>query len=172
MNCEEFERLMVDALGGELREADRPTFEAHLSRCDRCRRDYDSSQSAVETMQSLPGPELVTVRREGARLVIEERASRLPAVDSSQRGWFWRRAGSGVLRYAAGLLIAFTAGYALHTAQTMFDPAQDLGRGRETMLTSYLGLDNLQGALVRAHVGRPSRSGLAKALIATASRRR
>ena len=67
MNCEDVEMLLADALGDELADADRAAFEAHLAECERCRREYETTRAAVQSMRALPGPQRVTVRREGDR---------------------------------------------------------------------------------------------------------
>lgn len=161
MSCEDLELLMADALGGELSEADRLVFEDHIAACARCRDEYESARAAVAMMKTLPGPTHVTVRREGDRLVIGS---------GSRRSMPW---GGGLLRYAAGLLIAFSAGYGLNAGLLLYDavrgsvtvsprdPAED-GPGSE---------GSLEGALIRAHARRPLRSGLAKCLIAMSSAR-
>lgn len=163
MSCADTELLMADAWGGELSEADRPVFEAHLATCARCRREYRSGLAAVATMRTLPGPEPVTVQREGDRLVIYG--------GSPRRSAPW---GRGVLRYAAGLLIAFVAGYGFHGGL----PAMDAGRSVDEAQPAIRAVGestsggSLEGALVRTHARRPSRSGLAKCLIAMSAARR
>lgn len=133
MNCNDFETLMADALGNELSPADRPIFEAHLRDCLKCRGEYESTRRAVATMRELPGPARVTVRREGDRLVIEDkppkhvsgkantvRRGRLRTVASSLLGpalggrGMQPAARGALFRYAASVLIAFSVGYALN----------------------------------------------------------
>lgn len=187
MTCEDFEILMADALGNELSDADRPAFEAHLAGCEKCRREYETASRAVVTMRELPGPERITVRREGNRLVIEDKRSAARAAGFSLREgepgaplsrWFGyprglksaaRRFG-GVFRYAASILIAFTAGYALHAGLMLSDiggpPAPIAQEGYDRARVAPA--SNLQQALVNAHVRKPARSDLAKCLIAMA----
>ena len=102
MKCQDFETLMADALGNELAPADQPTFEEHLAQCDTCRHEYATACETLATMRRLPGPEPVTLKHDGARLGIED----------APMGT--RRPLRGAFRYAASVLIAFTAGYALH----------------------------------------------------------
>ncbi len=160
MNCKDFEMLMADALGDELAAADRPTFDAHLAECDTCRHDYETARKAIAEMRTLPGPERVTVRREGDRLVIQG----APAGPPRKRWWLT----SGVFRYAAGLLIAFTAGYGLHAGlmvRELVRPGTAGSGGAPAPVISARD-DNLQAALVSAHQKNPTRSDLAKCLIA------
>lgn len=112
MNCEEFENLLADALGNELAAEDRPDFEAHRATCERCRREYESTRSAIERMRDLTGPAAVDVRREGDRLVI---APGTPATTSPRRVPI-------VFRYAAAVLIAFAAGYLSRGASSTVRP--------------------------------------------------
>jgi len=162
MNCTDFEVLLADALGDELSVADRPAFEAHLAECEKCRREYETALRTVTTMRELSGPARVTVRREGDRLVIDDRpphALRMP--------WWFRR---GAFRYAASILIAFAAGYAVHAGLMMTEAGRPVdrvvavgdGAGDVTSTSS------LQQALVHTHVRNPARSDLAKCLIAMA----
>ncbi len=176
MNCEDFEMLMADALGDELSPADRATFEVHLATCTRCRDDYETSNNAVEAMRSLPGPQNVCVERKGDRLVIRETHTRGvppdPRRESERAG---RRAlhrslalparfGS-VLRYAASILIAFTAGYAFHAGLMLTDAG-----GRSGSISLHVGAStaSLRGSLASVHARKPSRSSLAKCLVAIA----
>ncbi len=175
MHCEDFEMLMADALGNELAASERPAFSAHLDKCPRCRQDYESALEAVGMMRELPGPQHVTVRREGDRLVIDQRR----ATGFSLRGG-WRelkpatRLGRGLLRYAASVLIAFAAGYMVHAGLMVTGAGRPgpipVGQGTETGLPESDG--GLQGALVDAHDRSPSSSNLAKCLMAMARGRR
>lgn len=175
MNCQEFEILMADALGDELSPADRPAFEAHLAQCARCREEYESAGRAVETMRTLPGPRRVNVRREGDRLVIEEpRSAGLGERGTSRRSRFAFSRFRGVFRYAASVLIAFTAGYAVHAGLMVTDA------GRQTLVQVPLTPEentaqkpttpgrDFRSAIVSAATGKPSRSDLAKCLVAMA----
>jgi anti-sigma factor RsiW len=175
MNCEEFEMLMVDALGDELPSRRHPAFSAHLAECSKCRRDYESARRAVETMRDLPAPRPVTVRREGDRLVIENpRAAGFNPRGRPRRLTPATRLGRGLLRYAASVLIAFTAGYALHAGLMVRGAVRPGGipvrQGTETGLPEPDG--GLQQALVDAHDRSPSSSNLAKCLMAMARGRR
>ena len=70
MNCENFQTLLADALGGELSDADRPNFEAHIASCSQCRREYESMSGALHSLQSLPEPQPLSVRRIGDSLIL------------------------------------------------------------------------------------------------------
>lgn len=163
MTCENFETLMADALGNELSPEDRPAFEAHLASCESCRREYESLSGTIATLQNLPGPQKVSVIREGSKLVIDESGDARLRRHRHDRG-----RGAWILRYAASVLIAFVGGYAFHAAQE--------GIGQGPVLTNVPDklqdrpvqqpTGDLQGALVRAHARKPLRPDLAKALIA------
>jgi hypothetical protein len=178
--CEDFEGLMADALGDELAPADRSAFEAHLAQCAQCRQEYESLRQTVGTMRDLPGPTRVSVRREGSRLVIDEKEAAAPR----RRVWW---VGSP-LRYAASILIAFTAGYALHAGLVLTadkgpvqlavtdgdegttgpGTADRDGAGPATP-RAVPSPSTLERALLNTHARQPSRSGLAKCLIAMAN---
>ena len=162
MKCEDYEMLMADALGDELSPADRSAFEAHLATCASCRSDYDSLSGTVTTLRDLPGPVGVSVRREGTRLVIEETTER-PAA--------WRTGGSwesrALLRYAASVLVAFLGGYAFHAGLMPVSSRVPTLPGPPVLVHATPDQSSdLHGALVRAHVHKPRRPDLAKALIA------
>jgi anti-sigma factor RsiW len=166
MNCKEFESLLADALGDELSSEDRPAFEEHLADCQRCRLEFESTREAVAAMRALPGPQRVSVRREGNRLVIQDDDRTGPVPRGLHRGEGlppvarWTR---GVFRYAASVLIAFTAGYIAHAALVV----QETPIPRNEIV-KVPGSKTLGGALVSAYTRNAARSDLAKALIAMA----
>lgn len=165
MNCKEIEMLLADAVGEELRDADRAAFEAHVAECESCRREYDTLRGAVHAMRGISSPARVSVRREGDRLVIGEGRETSGAAPRSARP------PSNVFRYAASILIAFLAGYLLHAA-LMF------GEARESQSTTpqvVQGADepsspSLRDALVLAHQQSPQASEFAKLIMAMSDR--
>ena len=118
MNCKEFENLLADAVGDELSDEDRARFESHIASCETCRREFASLASAVTQLGTLPAPPQVSIRHEGGRLVIGD------AVDGAGRAASVpTRRPSGMLRFAASILIAFTAGYGMHAGMMMYGEA-------------------------------------------------
>jgi len=160
MNCEDFQMLLADALGGELSDSQRPDFEAHIAQCSQCRREYESMRGTVRSLLSLPEPQPVRVRRVGGRLILSESSPGMMTSFSY-----------GLLRYAAGLMIAFTAGYALHATLTPPD-APPSGSGVVQVADAGSKRDTLQRAIAGAHLRNPSRSDLAKCLSAMYDTRR
>lgn len=160
MNCEDFQMLLADALGGELSDADRPAFDAHVAQCANCRHEYESMTGAVRSLRSLPDPQPVSVRRVGGRLILGESSRDTKAAISF-----------GLLRYAAGLLIAFSAGYALHAGLTPRDTTSS-GSAVVQMASAESGRNTLQVAIAGAHLRNPARSDLAKCLSAMYGGRR
>lgn len=174
MKCEDVEGLMADALGEELSAEDRARFEDHLATCEKCRTEYETAQAAITTMRRLTGPGQVSVKREGSRLIIEE-----GAVARMRRDGPARRAGSmnrfrGILRYAASLLIAFTAGYAVHAGLMVADATRESEPAPDVVVVDRTTEDqrSLQYAVISTHARQPFRSSLAKCLIAMAAARR
>jgi anti-sigma factor RsiW len=190
MNCEDFEMLLAEALGDELASSDREPFETHLAQCPRCRRDYETARDAVAAMRELPGPQRVNVVREGNRLVIEEIGTAGVSPTAGVRGvpgrvrprllGYAAPLVRSVFRYAASVLIAFGAGYALHAGLMLSgdSPIADAGRtGKLRMDTdqpAYVSSapTSFQRALTSTHMSNPARSNLAKCLIAMAHGKR
>ena len=159
MNCENFEMLMADALGDELGEDDRAPFEAHRAACETCRREYESLKRTVDAMRTLAGPRKVRVQRDGERLVIQPIDSDALSVSHGSKPVALQS--SGLLRFAASILIAFTAGYAIHAGLMMADDAR-----QEPLVNQVENVapTSVRGSLISAHARNPSRSGLAKCL--------
>lgn len=162
MNCNEFETLMADALGNELAPQDRPSFEAHLAECAECRGRYESFTKVVRSMRELPGPKRVVLRRDAGRLILEEAAA--PAQPRRPVRL------AGIVRYAASLLIAFTAGYAVHAGITLTTGSAPTGRTITSQQPDH-GAPTLQSSLARAFAHDAGKSDLAQCLIAMAQRR-
>jgi len=61
MSCDEFNRLASGYVDGELSEAQRLRFEAHLETCDACRRDLAALETLAEDLDMMtfkePGDE-------------------------------------------------------------------------------------------------------------------
>ena len=151
MKCEEFETLMADALGGELSAVDASAFEQHITKCKKCRAEYESLTQSLQTLRSLPGPAHVTVARMGDRLVISP--------ESGVPGARLHRLALTTLRYAATILIAFVAGYIWHT-ESDTPRVEAAARG-----------DAIQRRFVDIHAQKPQRSHFAKCLLALTHRR-
>ena len=167
MNCDHFELLMAEALGDELAEADRPAFEGHLALCERCREEYRTALATLRTLRSLPGPDRVSAGIEGKA----ERITSCPVAEA-RRLFQWSSA--AVLRYAASVLIAFTAGYAVHAglatapAHRPFDVTRVAVRPPAVGSTAggISGPVTFGAALAGTHLRNPGRSDLANCMIA------
>ena len=171
MNHEQFELLMADALGDELSGEDRAAFEAALAAHADWRQEYETAQRTLECLAELGAPKRVVARREGDALVIEPTTSTTKTRAPLPMRGSWR--------YAAAVLIAFTAGYALHATLVL----QEGVRPKESIVdTTPPGSDDqpdvvaqptsgtFQAALFKTHARKPSRSTLAKCLIAVAAK--
>lgn len=161
MNCEDFEMLMADALGDELAEGDRAGFKSHIASCETCRREYESLTQTLDAARTLAGPRKVSVQRDGSRLVIQPAESDALTLSHGPEHTVVRN--GGLLRFAASILFAFTAGYAVHAGLMMAGnatPEQRIARIENVAPPS------VRRSLVLAHVRNPSRSSLAKCLAA------
>lgn len=171
MNHEQFELLMADALGGELSSEDRATFETALAAHADWKQEYETAQRALGCLAELGAPKRVVARREGDALIIEPRTAKTVAPQPVRGTW----------RYAAAILIAFTAGYALHATMVLQEgvrPQQSVVKNvvpsgapgvRATPTSANSG--TFEAALFKTHARKPSRSTLAKCLIAVAGKR-
>lgn len=171
MNCQEFESHLADALGNELEAETQAAFADHLRQCAKCREEYESAVKAVATMQALPGPARVNLRRESGRLIFEQAASRSDTGRWSMlRAMFGFRQGQAV-RYAAAIFLAFTAGYLVRASVA---PTAARNAGVVSMKGAVEDRsDNrrdVQQVLAGIYAQNPVRSDLAKALIAITSR--
>ncbi len=170
MNHEQFELLMADALGDDLSGEDRAAFETALAAHADWKQEYETAQRTLGCLAELGAPKRVVARREGDALIIEPRTTKTVAPQPVR----------GARRYAAAVLIAFTAGYALHATLVL----QEGVRPTDTIVktTSPESDDQhavvarptsgtFEAALVKTHARKPSRSTLAKCLIAVAAKR-
>lgn len=157
MTCEEFELLLADDLGGELRGSDRAAFEEHVASCATCRREHESLVGAVGRLQMLPAAPGVRVERMGDRLIL---TSSPTASGRGSRSVRWSR---GLLRYAAGIALAFLAGYFAHGVTS--PGATKVGPPGIVSTTASPGRD-LQSAVAMQFSRNPGRSDLAKGLLA------
>lgn len=161
MTCEEFQELLADRLGNEPVSTNQVEFDRHAAACVTCRRDFESARSALEAMRSLSVPPSVSVRREESRLIFESQAQ-----GGSRSAWRRHRTWLG---QAAGLFIAFVAGYGLHGWAR--SDAGGERRGPVVIRTKPFDIlgktdGSFDRALAEAHSRKPSRSGLAKCMIA------
>jgi anti-sigma factor RsiW len=153
MNCNDFELLLADALGGELTESDRPAFERHMAECASCRADYQSTSATVSRLRALSAAEPASAR-----------VSKVGT--AREASW-----GSSVLRYAASIVIAFAAGYganglAHRHEQTAVTPPATTIQINGTQLASA----SFGAALAETYQRRPGRSDLSRCLSAMFSK--
>lgn len=174
MNCEQFESLLADALGEELSPANRPAFEEHLRACERCRGEYESSSAALSAMRSLSGPSMVSMdvgENHGVPF------ARVAWTTQKRVTLRWPAA----LRYAAAIVIAFGAGYLYRAEQPLLTATPDvgptatvgaidvhgvLGAPSDRELLAHASPRSFEAAFAGAHLQNPSRSDLAKCMIA------
>lgn len=157
MNCEEFELLLADELGGELGDADRAAFDGHLTSCATCRGENESLAGAVGRLQSLPAAPGMRVERLGDRLILTPSKAMSASSMTSAR---WTR---GLLSYAAGVALAFLAGYFVHGVAS--PGATAVAPPRHVSTATSPGHD-LQSAVAMQFSRNPGRSDLAKGLLA------
>lgn len=188
MNCHTCEELFADALGGELSEAQRGEFDAHLADCPACRAAFAGDSAAVGALRSLsaPVPQTLESTREAWG-----RTTHPASAPGAPHPGHHRVLGAGPARLAASLLIAFTAGY---VARWMTAPHGDLAgsagvvsvdlneglEGRRPAGVGHAGsiarptgdwmsegpAGSVQEALVRSYAGRRGGSDFARGLAA------
>lgn len=176
MNREQYEALLADALGDELTPGDRVVFERCLDEHPDWRREYESARGTLDTLVRVTAPPRVIVRREGYRLIFESAEVPAPTSTPTTAG-AWHR-------YAAAILLAFTAGYAAHATLLLKDavrPTHEIVHApvpnptgaapqRPEARTPTRGT-SFRTALIDAHRRNPARSDLANCLIAMSGRR-
>ena len=175
MTCEDLEMLMADAAAGELSEADRPTFEAHLAECAKCRLELDSLQRSLEQMRLLPSPSKAgDIPDRRAKMIFAppsaatgrwadrsiEKPSSHPGSPRGLRPLGGGKTALRLFRYAASVLLAFAAGYGVHAGLMMG------GSGSGEHRVGQIETVTLTQALVSTHRQNPSRSDLANCLAA------
>lgn len=175
MNDERFDELLADAIGGELSGSDAAEFEAALQDSPARREEFESLRRAAGAMASVPGPVVVPM---GATDEVGR-----PAVSISQAALSLKTGssgpsshspprvrGGGVMRTAASVLIAFTAGYGTHAWLTIRDAVERADPSDRTVRVADAGAESIRERLTREHLAKPHRSALASCLIATSKR--
>ncbi|MCH9002371.1 MAG: zf-HC2 domain-containing protein [Planctomycetes bacterium] len=159
MNCERFMDQLAEALGDELPPTMQTEFDTHVASCAKCRREYQSMQDTMSTLRQLPPAPEVSIRRLDDSLVLGRPVDLRHSI--TQRL-------SGLLRYAAIILLAFLVGFATrggsgagqgepHVKERISVPRQQPGVD---------GDDTFRTALAGAHRQNPSSTRLTKLLVA------
>lgn len=175
MNDERFDELLAGAIGGELSETDAAEFEAALERSPARRQEFDSLKRAADAMQMLPGPVVVPIGatdeagQPAISIVRPGPSGRSPTTAASAHA-HPRARGTGIMRIAASVLIAFTAGYGTHAWLTIRDAVERHQRSEHTVRVADVGAESIRERLTREHLAKPNRSALASCLIATSKR--
>ncbi len=144
LDCEQLELLLADALGDELSNSDRRDFDAHLEICDACRLEYQSLMKTLNiTRDRLSGTDAMT-----------ESPDRRPTIRIR------RTSGWALVRYAAAIVIAFGAGYAMRAIR-------QAGNEPDVIATNVkVTPATIQERLVIAHQRAPHASSFAKSMLA------
>lgn len=169
MQCSEIQELLADALGGELSGERLNELNAHLASCASCRAERENLALLQVKLRALPGPAAAQLAKEGERWSLAPGPSLRPndvAVLAPSR-----RGAPAFMRRAAGILIAFTAGYAAHALLTLSARREVSDRTPPRLVRSVEG-DDLRRAVALAHQARPATSDLAKVMTALGKRNR
>lgn len=173
MNCQAFEQQLAEVLGNEASEDIRMAFESHLAACESCRREYESLQEAQVSLGRLASPQEVHIERIDNRLIIQAADSTpipFPSGEMESTVSPSKRHFATVFsRYAAVIMLAFASGYWL--ARDDDRNLRDLVDSPPRLVSNHSSgtTRSLQGALISAHLQKPTRSGLAKCLVALAN---
>lgn len=169
MQCSEIQDLLADALGGELSGERLEALNAHLASCASCRVEHESLASLQESLRALPGPAAARLARDGDRWSLASMLSSRPKVATVLTP---RRNGApALMRRAAGILIAFTAGYAAHALLT-HSARREFDDRESPRVVRTAGIEDLRRAVALAHQARPATSDLAKVMTALGTRGR
>ena len=168
MQCSEIQDLLADALGGELSGERLDALNAHLASCASCRDEHGNLASLQEKLRALPESVAVRLAKDGERwsLMPEQSLRSLNAPGHARR-----RGAPALMRRAASILIAFTAGYAAHAMLTFSARREIDDRETPRVVNSARG-DDLRRAVALAHQARPAISDLAKVMTALGTRHR
>ena len=109
MDCREALEIAVARMAGEPADARAAEFDAHLGRCESCRREVEALEGTWERI-ALPDPEVPPVFRERTIGRMEEALARRNVVPFRPRAW-WRPA-----LQAAALLVTGAGGFLLARA--------------------------------------------------------
>ncbi len=170
MNCEDFAKLLPDALGEELDPQARISFEGHLHTCSTCREEYESLCGTVTALRAVPDEPNVQVQRHGDVLTIQYQAqvadgsgdhavARASSVPGKRRQPLWQ--------FAASVILAFLVGYGVRGGVGEGLPLEPILVDGETQVNApaQAGL-SFQRKLVQTHLRKPGSSGLAKCFVA------
>ena len=170
MNCEDFSKLLPDALGDELDLQTRMSFEGHLHTCATCREEYESLCGTVAALRAVPDEPNIQVLRQGDVLTIQYQAQTAesprdhaagPAssVLGKRRQPLWQLAASVILAFLVGYAVRGGGGEGLPSEPVPFDGAPQVSASAQAGLS-------FQRELVQTHLRKPGSSGLAKCFVA------
>ena len=159
MNCERFMDQLADALGNELPPTVQTEFDTHVASCASCRREYQSMQDTMSTLRQLPPAPEVSIRRLDGSLVFG-RSTDLRRLARFRLG--------GMFRYAAVILLAFSAGFATRGGPDVAPGVPHVRDERSAPVQPPRvdGDDTIRTALAGAHRQNPSSTRLTKLLVA------
>ena len=141
MNADHLKDMLADYLGGELGPADRQRFEQYLAGDPEFAAEVASLRKTLSAMRSLEVPAGSVAGRAG-----------------SSRAW-------AALRYAAAILLAFSAGYLVHDLA---------GPGGRTTAPAVVEIEQAprrpgwETRFASAYAENAGKSGLARSLVALA----
>lgn len=159
MNCNEYQQLIADAVGGEISPADSAALDKHLSTCTTCQAEFANARSVLRTMRSLSAPPSIAVFRSGEQLIIQPTSA--PVSRRLQRANMW-------LRYAACILFAFIAGYFVAAGRTSATTPPIVVQKPVIPAKKNTASDSLESAIASVHKQHPNESPLTKCLLAMA----
>lgn len=159
MSCADYEQLLAEALGDELSAADAVRLDEHLRECAACRQEFAQGTAAVAALRRLPRAEHVPERAldRGAGFRTGGQVGRSAGVRWMQPA----------LRYAAVVIMAFTAGYAWKGRTS--PPGQAADVSDMVVDPPSRGAKSFESALARAYRQNPAGSDLAKCMSALLS---
>lgn len=163
-DCARFIEQLADTLGNPSPAEPSPELVEHLAACRDCRRVYDDARAGLAALRELPEPAELTIHIGDDRVVVP-----LPRSTRRSAPRF-----AALARYAAVILLAFSAGFLARSWAPTTGPAGDdrsVTRLVDTRPADSPS-DSLRTALMQAHRRNPGTSDLAKLLMAVAPARR
>jgi anti-sigma factor RsiW len=177
MKCDDVERLLADAVGEELSPSESAALEEHLAACPRCRSEIESLRGTLGLLKNLAAADPTNEHAAAIRPITVAIETRQADSFSARPTPLSRIGKLRSYRTAAGLAIAFLAGYGVrhlltpNPESTSVVQVTDSGTMPGPEETDAASADSVRRAFLDARMRHAGGSDLARCLIALAGPR-